>query len=107
MALIKTLLVCQLREYPRSETSIKEFCFLKNSFGAFTMFTNLRYCVQDILQWLNCPTSITCAIKNIPFVRSGIRTHAWRTRLRPERSALFFFFYLYSIKHSLQFTIVL
>ena len=22
------------------------------------------------------------------FVRSGIRTHAWRTRLRPERSAL-------------------
>ncbi len=25
--------------------------------------------------------------KNV-FVRSGIRTHAWRTRLRPERSAL-------------------
>ena len=22
------------------------------------------------------------------YVRSGIRTHAWRTRLRPERSAL-------------------
>ena len=22
------------------------------------------------------------------FVRSGIRTHAWKTRLRPERSAL-------------------
>ena len=33
------------------------------------------------------PTSlITMRIKK--FVRSGIRTHAWRTRLRPERSAL-------------------
>ena len=27
------------------------------------------------------------AVKN-HFVRSGIRTHAWRTRLRPERSTL-------------------
>ena len=26
--------------------------------------------------------------KKKKFVRSGIRTHAWRTRLRPERSAL-------------------
>ena len=35
--------------------------------------------VQDYID-IFCLTKI--------YVRSGIRTHAWRTRLRPERSAL-------------------
>ena len=32
------------------------------------------------------PTEVDCGIKKI--VRSGIRTHAYKSRLRPERSAL-------------------
>ena len=45
----------------------------------------LRQNVEDLATQLQ--VNFSEKEKNV-IVRSGIRTHAWRTRLRPERSAL-------------------
>ena len=49
--------------------------------GCVSFARTLGTCIFEILL-------VFCLVPRKCFVRSGIRTHAWRTRLRPERSAL-------------------
>ena len=70
--------MCQMSPWQIFGWYFEQFSLQRSPFGSFMGEGTTR--IMDERVYRSRPWKL--------FVRSGIRTHAWRTRLRPERSAL-------------------